>query len=857
MTTTIYPRLLSAQKSPDFNNELDVTFSLFHSQGNVTGAYVCAVPYGIIPKSWSSQTESLKSFLETNTPNLLMTSPVIQYDQRELTITIDTAFTGIFPGANIDIDTEQNVYEVCVLAVGFDVIQNKEVFSIHFALESQKPSFVSSSTVSNDTFVEPGSVIAIFDGTDSITVSATVKNVSGTDEYAYVFAVTGGETPISLNQQLAYVTDASAYTSAIVQEITTSSTVSMNSTLANVIDSTTNTVVPISKINSVHVYVIGSNKGDVADVATGLYNSVSDYLPVTVPEETIVSDACVSFTSLATTNHFKHSKQWTLDTNWSCTFWTQLTTTVSQDRSLFNWGETDAHRTLKLQSNGHMVFSVGSAGTNIVSWTSPGLDQTDQWYHVGLVHESTSVSLYVNNVLVDGSSKTITSTALPTTTVNFTIGKSNMINTRLDDMAFFDQIMGLSDIETIFKQGVENVVKNSTPLYAFWKFDQDGFGNDRSNNNFHLTKMGANPDTGIVSETTGLQTEAYTAFVHNPYVNVFDVADPTEQNLTIVDASLFSSHADIEKYYVFAFATGTDDGSANVSSDLLTGANVSTFVSNYLDGNLSEGYNSMAYSPASGNVVMYSSDSVSQYSVKDLLNITLQSAFNTLTPSGAATDISNVTVGWTFTPFIIAVDIATRYGLNVLMGPPFYMMTVQTFNNNGTHFWYTSSSYVTMNDDTRIYMGSTSFAGKMMHSNFRNTGSQDWKGTGYGRYVAGHRTAASAPWDGGDGDDGGFFIFDPAVKGFTAKTGASHGNGSIRSYIVRKHNKPGVPQEWIDSIGSGTYTLNPANNTGSNNITLSELYPRYPALMNNWSIVQPVVDLGSSTHDSTISVTFY
>jgi len=52
--------------------------------------------------------------------------------------------------------------------------------------------------------------------------------------------------------------------------------------------------------------------------------------------------------------------------------------------------------------------------------------------------------------------------------------------------------------------------------------------------------------------------------------------------------------------------------------------------------------------------------------VKDLSNITLQSVFNTLTPSGAATDISNVSniSGWTFAPFVMAVDTAMRYGLN-------------------------------------------------------------------------------------------------------------------------------------------------------------------------------------------------
>jgi hypothetical protein len=159
---------------------------------------------------------------------------------------------------------------------------------------------------------------------------------------------------------------------------------------------------------------------------------------------------------------------------------------------------------------------------------------------------------------------------------------------------------------------------------------------------------------------------------NNPRVTISEVTAPTSTTSGIVvnNGTLFSGFTNVEKYYTISFVTATDNGSASVSPELLTYANVTAFVSTYLEGNstITIGYTDL---DSIANVVYYSDTTVPRYKVESITaNVTLNGAFNTLTPTSPSDfsgDIVSVTdtSEWTFTTVIVAVDTAMRYGLGV------------------------------------------------------------------------------------------------------------------------------------------------------------------------------------------------
>jgi hypothetical protein len=176
------------------------------------------------------------------------------------------------------------------------------------------------------------------------------------------------------------------------------------------------------------------------------------------------------------------------------------------------------------------------------------------------------------------------------------------------------------------------IIDTTAPVvepYAFWKFDQDGLLSDTSENNHHLRKTGLNIRTSnvIVSHTASLQSEAYDLFVNDPFIVLANVeANVTSNTLDVLEGSLFSSFADIEKYNVFAFDT------SNVDESLLTRANVTLFAETHLvSADLPDGHSNAGFlSGTTGNVV-YSGSNVPRYGVELLNNkVHLTHAFSNL-----------------------------------------------------------------------------------------------------------------------------------------------------------------------------------------------------------------------------------
>jgi hypothetical protein len=164
---------------------------------------------------------------------------------------------------------------------------------------------------------------------------------------------------------------------------------------------------------------------------------------------------------------------------------------------------------------------------------------------------------------------------------------------------------------------------------------------------------------------------------HVPYVKYDTIVQPTspESGLTISDATVFSSVADIDNYYAFNLVTGAPAGTSPVplDPDTLTDAQIVTFVQTYLQANITaDGWNLIdgsLFGITTGTTV-YSggyTNNIMQYAVKEVPVLTFTHAFNTLTPSGTA-DISQITnvAEWRFSSYVIAVDTAMRYGLRAI-----------------------------------------------------------------------------------------------------------------------------------------------------------------------------------------------
>lgn len=166
------------------------------------------------------------------------------------------------------------------------------------------------------------------------------------------------------------------------------------------------------------------------------------------------------------------------------------------------------------------------------------------------------------------------------------------------------------------------------------------------------------------------QTYEIVAADDNPHVTMGEVTDPDSptSGLLVKSGTVFSSKASIAGYYVFSFATSAPTGNAFVEPEYLTEANVGTFVDTKLKGGVAQGYTITG----SKNEVWYDATNVPpRYQVGYIqTDLQIQRAFDTLNATSMV-DVTNAS-GWLFTPVILAVDTAARYGLGTLVQLPFF-----------------------------------------------------------------------------------------------------------------------------------------------------------------------------------------
>jgi hypothetical protein len=182
---------------------------------------------------------------------------------------------------------------------------------------------------------------------------------------------------------------------------------------------------------------------------------------------------------------------------------------------------------------------------------------------------------------------------------------------------------------------------------------------------------------------------------NRPYVTISDVAEIVENDLTLILGSVFSSVANIIKYYVVAFVTSAPSGSV-VDTATIDETTIATFITSW--GSLTgTGYKTLF--GATGNNMYYNEDGVAKYEVENITNITIMSAFRTLTPT--ATDGSEIvdittTSGYSFIPYVIVVDAFGNIGINLKLIPPAtgtrVSASVNTSSGTPYSLAYTSSS---------------------------------------------------------------------------------------------------------------------------------------------------------------------
>jgi hypothetical protein len=155
----------------------------------------------------------------------------------------------------------------------------------------------------------------------------------------------------------------------------------------------------------------------------------------------------------------------------------------------------------------------------------------------------------------------------------------------------------------------------------------------------------------------------------NPFVTITEVANIAENDLTLVSGSVFSSVASITKYYVVAFVTSAPSGSV-VDTATIDETTIATFVTS-LGVLAGTGYKTL-FGATGGNNVYYNEDGVAQYEVENIANITIASAFRTLTPTatdGSETIDITTTTGFSFSTCVIAVDNTGSVGMHITLPP--------------------------------------------------------------------------------------------------------------------------------------------------------------------------------------------
>jgi hypothetical protein len=200
-----------------------------------------------------------------------------------------------------------------------------------------------------------------------------------------------------------------------------------------------------------------------------------------------------------------------------------------------------------------------------------------------------------------------------------------------------------------------------------------------------------------------------------PYVKYDTIVQPTspESGLTISDATVFSSVANIDKYYAFNLVTGvpvTPGTDSFVNPTTLTDEDIITFTQTYLENqaNISSvGWSSYPATGGGGELSVYSGSNIQQYAVEQVPNMTFTHAFNTLTPtdSSSLSSITNV-AEWAFSSYMVAVDTAMRYGLRADNGyDPLADVASLSFRTSAAiadlaEGTYTSSDTLTYNETT-------------------------------------------------------------------------------------------------------------------------------------------------------------
>lgn len=169
------------------------------------------------------------------------------------------------------------------------------------------------------------------------------------------------------------------------------------------------------------------------------------------------------------------------------------------------------------------------------------------------------------------------------------------------------------------------------------------------------------------------QTYEIVAADDNPHVTMGEVTDPDSltSGLIVHSGTVFSSKESIAGYYVFSFVTDAPTGNDFVEPKYLTEANVGTF---FKDVVLASGepptsdrtYHTGIFGAGGKNTVWYDATNVPpRYQVGYIqTDRQIQRAFNALNATSMV-DVTNAS-GWSFTPVILAVDTAARYGLSVM-----------------------------------------------------------------------------------------------------------------------------------------------------------------------------------------------
>jgi hypothetical protein len=283
-----------------------------------------------------------------------------------------------------------------------------------------------------------------------------------------------------------------------------------------------------------------------------------------------------------------------------------------------------------------------------------------------------------------------------------------------------------------------------------------------------------------------------------PYVKYDTIVQPTspESGLTISDATVFSSVANIDKYYAFNLVTGvpvTPGTDSFVNPTTLTDEDIITFTQTYLENQANISSVGWSSYPATGGgeLSVYSGSNIQQYAIEQVPNMTFTHAFNTLTPtdSSSLSSITNV-AEWAFSSYMVAVDTAQRYGLRA-ENSVYYILRVD--RRAHVYVTYADSIHwggetITLKSGLRITNTDPIFVDMIVHSSTRGGG---WNG---GMHISGH--------GGYDMNVKTYVILKSSKDDPIASFSFNSDHGVIISYTILKHT--GAPlADWDKWVTTG------------------------------------------------------